>query len=177
MIIGTIRSGGQTGVDRAALNHAIERGMAYAGWCPRDGWAEDYPDPPGLLAKYPRLVETPSADPSQRTAWNVRDSHATLILAEDGALPEGTLFTLRCAKLIFLRPCLAVDPGMAGSVRAAADWLVSTAAALDHDELVLNVGGPRQSEAAGIYNAACRFLQKLHSELFSRGLLPEDDTC
>ena len=32
-----IVSGGQTGVDRAALDVAIERGIAYGGWCPK-GW-------------------------------------------------------------------------------------------------------------------------------------------
>ena len=35
-------SGGQTGVDRAALDVAIERGVAYGGWCPKGGWAEDF---------------------------------------------------------------------------------------------------------------------------------------
>jgi Circularly permutated YpsA SLOG family len=54
--------GGQTGVDRAALDAAISRGMAYGGWCPHGGWAEDMLAPPGLLAKYPHLRETPLAD-------------------------------------------------------------------------------------------------------------------
>ena len=39
-----IISGGQTGVDRAALDEAIERGMDWGGWCPKGGWAEDLPD-------------------------------------------------------------------------------------------------------------------------------------
>ena len=47
-----IISGGQTGVDRAALDVAIERGMSWGGWCPKGGWAEDFPDQPGLLNKY-----------------------------------------------------------------------------------------------------------------------------
>ena len=65
-----IISGGQTGVDRAALDVAIERGMAWGGWCPKGGWAEDFPDPPGLLAKYPHLKETAHSHPLQRTEWN-----------------------------------------------------------------------------------------------------------
>ena len=73
-----IVSGGQTGVDRAALDAAIARGIAYGGWCPQGGWAEDCPEPPGVLARYPLLRETPSADPAQRTEWNVRDSDASL---------------------------------------------------------------------------------------------------
>ena len=38
----TIVSGGQTGVDRAALDVAIELGIPYRGWCPKGGWAEDH---------------------------------------------------------------------------------------------------------------------------------------
>src|ERR1700728_4470550 len=86
-------SGGQSGVDRAALDVAIERGLPYAGWCPKDGWAEDFPAPPGVLAKYPQLQETPSADPAQRTEWNVRDADACLIIVEAGgsSVSDGTV--------------------------------------------------------------------------------------
>src|SRR5580698_1531064 len=75
-------SGGQTGVDRAVLDVAIERGIDYAGWCPKGGWAEDFPQPPGMLAKYPGLNETPLADPAQRTEWNVRDADACMVLID-----------------------------------------------------------------------------------------------
>ena len=74
-----IVSGGQTGVDRAALDVAIERGIAYGGWCPKGCWAEDMPNPPGLLSRYPDLRETPEADPSQRTEWNVRDTDRLMV--------------------------------------------------------------------------------------------------
>jgi hypothetical protein len=58
-----ILTGGQNGVDRAALDAAITCGLACGGWCPNGGGAEDFPDPPGLLARYPacgvsRLTET-----------------------------------------------------------------------------------------------------------------------
>ena len=44
-------SGGQSGVDRAVLDAAVERGLDYGGWCPKGGWAEDMTTPsPGLLA-------------------------------------------------------------------------------------------------------------------------------
>jgi hypothetical protein len=52
--------GGQSGVDRAVLDVAIERGIDYGGWCPKGGWAEDFPEPPGVLARYPALEATPS---------------------------------------------------------------------------------------------------------------------
>jgi hypothetical protein len=79
-----ILSGGQTGVDRAALDVAIARAMPYGGWCPRGGWAEDFSDSPGLLATYPHLRETPSRDPAQRTDWNVRDADAGADRGRDG---------------------------------------------------------------------------------------------
>ena len=79
-------SGGQTGVDRAVLDVALERGIAYGGWCPKGGWAEDFPEPPGLLARYPELAETPLADPAQRTEWNVRDADACMIVVDAGGV-------------------------------------------------------------------------------------------
>ena len=54
----TIRSGAQSGVDRAALETAKVYGIKICGWCPKGGWAEDYPEPPGVLALYPELQET-----------------------------------------------------------------------------------------------------------------------
>src|SRR5437879_5409140 len=79
-------SGGQNGVDRAVLDVALARGIAHGGWCPKGGWAEDFPEPPGVLAKCPRLAETPLADPAQRTEWNVRDADACLIVVDVGGL-------------------------------------------------------------------------------------------
>src|ERR687895_47647 len=81
-----IISGGQSGVDRAALDAAIAHGFDYGGWCRKGGWAEDHPNPPGVLAAYPRRTETPLADPAQRTEWNVRDADACLILVDAGGL-------------------------------------------------------------------------------------------
>src|SRR6202167_3351570 len=75
-------SGGQSGVDRAVLDVAEACGTNYGGWCPKGGWAEDFPQPPGLLARYPNLKQTPLADPAQRTEWNVRDADACMILID-----------------------------------------------------------------------------------------------
>ena len=74
------RLGGQSGVDRAVLEVAVEKGIDYGGWCPQGGWAEDIIQPPGVMTVFPNLRETPSADPAQRTEWNVRDSDVTLVL-------------------------------------------------------------------------------------------------
>ncbi len=136
-------SGGQSGVDRAALDVAIELGLEYGGWCPAGGLAEDRVD---LRADYPGLVETPSDDSAQRTEWNVRDSGATLIIGPDGRVRSpGTAYTIRCAERIG-RPHLVADPSRPDAVRA---WLAGLG-----PDVVLNVAGPRESQAPGIYDAA-----------------------
>ncbi|MHC4448286.1 MAG: YpsA SLOG family protein, partial [Planctomycetota bacterium] len=71
-----IVSGGQTGVDRAALDVAMELGVPCGGWCPQGRLAEDGE----IDARYP-LTETSRAHAAQRTEWNVRDSDGTLIIA------------------------------------------------------------------------------------------------
>ena len=70
-----IISGGQTGVDRAALDVALDAGLPCGGWCPRGRRAEDGP----IVAQYP-LMETDSPDYQMRTRRNVEDADATLIL-------------------------------------------------------------------------------------------------
>jgi hypothetical protein len=158
-------SGGQSGVDRAALDVAIERGLAYGGWCPRGGWAEDLPQPPGLRARYPRLAETPLADPAQRTAWNVRDAQACMILLGAGGLPasRGTSLALDMAAR-HGKPVIVIDLRAPGALPEAASWLHRQLAAFGPD-LSLAVGGPRESEAPGIYERAAAFLRALLLEL------------
>ena len=156
----TIRTGGQTGVDRAALEVAARFGLPYTGWCPKGGWAEDRPAAPGLLSTFPRLTETPSDRTQQRTAWNVRDADLTLILLPGTDLEPfgGSLFTYIMARLVFLRPCKTADVRDPAGPAAAREWLVKTAAGLDLSAVVLNVSGPRESESAGVYSAAYKFL-------------------
>jgi hypothetical protein len=151
-----IITGGQTGVDRAALDAAIECAVPYGGWCPRGGWAEDLTEPPGLLARYPQLRETPSADPAQRTEWNVRDSDAILILVDTAGLNAsgGTQRAYEHAsadgKPLFIADL--TDPSAVAEARA---WLERTKAA------GLGIGGARESEAPGIYRRAKLFLRRL----------------
>jgi hypothetical protein len=145
-----IVSGGQTGVDRAALDVALELGLPCGGWCPKGRLAEDGPIP----ERYP-LRETRSARYARRTLWNVRDSDATLILARE-PLGGGTAYTERCAQELE-RPCLVVPPdarddAAVGRVRA---WLDA------NDVEILNVAGPRESGAPGIRDLAVAFLRRL----------------
>jgi len=145
-----IVSGGQTGVDRAALDVAIALGLPYGGWCPRGGLAEDLPTPPGLLATYADLTETPNDDPKQRTVWNVRDSDAVLVLTREGVTSPGTALTVLTAQR--LGRSLHVQT-LGDSPDAVADQIAAWLRLLDPD-VTLDVAGPRESQAPGIQHLA-----------------------
>lgn len=153
-----IISGGQTGVDRAALDAAIEIGSPYAGWCPKGGWAEDLPDPPGVLARYPDLVETADAAPEKRTARNVYDSDALMVLTDRAGLgaSKGTALALRCAEERG-KPHIAIDVDASDALTQARAWLKA------RGDGTLCIAGPRESEAPGIYAKARALLTMLLS--------------
>lgn len=166
-----IVSGGQSGVDRAALDAAIASGTAYGGWCPQGGWAEDFATPPGVRVHYPRLSETPSRDPAERTEWNVRDSDASLILIDDGgiAVSGGTALAESLAAR-YGRTLLVADVGAPDAAARVHSWLIAlTTARKDKASFRLAVGGPRESEAKGIYGKARALLEEvLHEFDFSK---------
>ncbi|QXD14960.1 putative molybdenum carrier protein [Rhodocaloribacter litoris] len=147
-MIQKVVSGGQTGVDRAALDAAMAAGVPVGGWCPRGRRAADGPIP----ARYP-LRETPSSVYAERTAWNVRDSDGTLVLLR-GAPAGGTALTIREAERQG-KPCLVCRPEEAGAPAAVRAWLAR------HGIRVLNVAGPREEEEPGIYAAARACLARL----------------
>jgi|ERR1700722_1701303 hypothetical protein len=154
-------SGGQSGVDRAALDAAIARDIAYCGWCPQGGWAEDFPAPPGLLERYPKLTETPLADPAQRTEWNVRDADACLIIVDAGGIDisRGTALARELAHR-YRKPLFVADLAAPDILKDASLWLRVQQARHGAD-LKLAIGGPRESEAAGIYAKAKAFIEAL----------------
>jgi hypothetical protein len=147
-VVRRIVSGGQTGVDRAALDVALEPGLECGGWCPRGRRAEDGPIP----ARYP-LSETGSPEYPVRTERNVRDSDATLLLHE-GRKGRGTALTARCARRLD-RPLLEVDLRRPPSGAALVAWLAR------HGVGTLNVAGPRESESPGIGLRASALLREL----------------
>jgi Circularly permutated YpsA SLOG family len=157
----TIVSGGQTGVDRAALDVAIELGIPYRGWCPKGGWAEDMLNPPGVLILYPELRETQDADPRQRTEWNVRDSDRLMVLVDCAGLrvSKGTVFALECAKAL-AKPHIVIDIGAGDAKDLAAGFLSQ-----GQGPLAVCIAGPRESEAPGIYAKAKAFLAALFDRL------------
>ncbi|NNF57402.1 MAG: molybdenum cofactor carrier [Rhodothermaceae bacterium] len=141
-----IMSGGQTGVDRAALDAARQAGLPCGGWCPAGRRAED-----GVIPdRYP-LRETPTVDYAERTHLNVRDSDATLILAR-GPLVGGTALTREEAEAL-ARPVLVLDPTDPKAVREARRWMRQ-----QHAIRTLNIAGPRESTEPGIYAETLAFL-------------------
>lgn len=142
-----IVSGGQTGVDRAALDVALEIGLPCGGWCPAGRLAEDGAIPD----RYP-LRETESASYPERTARNVRDSDATLILYRT-KMRGGTALTARLARH-HGQPCLALEIGSADP-EAVRGWLG------EENVGVLNVAGPRESEAPGIHDEVAALLRRV----------------
>lgn len=158
-----IMSGGQTGVDRAALDAALALNLACGGWCPAGRRAEDSP----ISDKYP-LIETESHDYAERTLANVRDSDGTLILINSdinsdspgrlGAMSQGTLLTAEAARAsdrpLFIARLDMSKPGGC-SIEDITDWIG------DHKISVLNIAGPRESECPGIYAATHALILKL----------------
>ena len=151
-MIEKIVSGGQTGVDRAALDVARELGLPCGGWCPKGRKAEDGP----IASRYP-LQETPSDDYAQRTVWNVRDSDGTLILTR-GQPTEGTALTIEVAGRQG-KPHLVMDLNEQPDRATVRAWTIM------HRIRVLNIAGPREEKSPGSYVQASQFLR----EVFSTG--------
>ncbi len=143
-----IISGGQTGVDRAALDVALELGFSCGGWCPKGRKAEDG----SIGTRYP-LQETASANYSVRTEKNVRESDGTLILTK-GQPRAGTALTIKFAQK-HRKPYLVRDPFVRTDLRIVVKWLEINRIR------VLNVAGPGESEVPGIHGRAFEFLKKL----------------
>lgn len=149
-ILQRIISGGQTGVDRAALNVAIAAGIPCGGWCPLGRKAEDGP----LPLHYP-LRETDSPLYDVRTRWNVRDADATLVITA-GAVKGGTALTVELARRI-ARPLHVInllDDGR-NHILDTCQWLH------EHRVRTLNIAGPRESQQPGIYSRTQEFLLEL----------------
>ena len=143
-----IVSGGQTGVDRAALDVALELGLPCGGWCPKGRRAEDgrIPD------RYP-MEEASSPDYRVRTELNLQDSDGTLILTW-GRLVGGTLLTLKLARRLH-KPYFVVDLVRGGDAASIREWGRAKKVS------ILNVAGPREGESPGIHARASSFLREI----------------
>ncbi len=139
-------SGGQTGVDRAALDVAMKWGIPYSGWCPAGRWAEDGQIPERYLLKV-----TPLKDPAQRTVWNVRDSDGVLILCGKND-SVGTQLAQHTAEELG-RPIYHSELGK--EIGPIVEWVHTL------NSGTVNVAGPRESERPGMYRQSFHFLERL----------------
>jgi hypothetical protein len=156
-LVDCIVSGGQTGVDRAALDAAIELGIPHRGWCPKGRKAED-----GVIPNHYQLRETVGSDYAERTRRNVEDSDATLILtlsptispSNDLQLRGGTLLTWSCCEQL-ARPVLVIRLQRPGPDKRIQEWLSQNRVS------VLNIAGPRASKHPGLYQTAKAYLLRV----------------
>lgn len=141
-------SGGQTGVDRAGLDAALEAGIPVGGYCPKGRLAEDGTIP----QRYP-LTELTVDDYAARTEKNVKESDGTLIL-NVGTLSGGTRLTLDFARK-HNKPCLIVHLDRDPETAPVWQW------AQEHSIRILNIAGPRESKQPGLHDIAVTFLRRL----------------
>jgi hypothetical protein len=147
-LIKKIISGGQTGVDRAALDAAIKAGISHGGWVPKGRKAED-----GIIPMKYNLSEMDDVRYAPRTLENIRDSDGTLIITS-GSPDRGTLLTRELAAG-HRKPFVVIDLSKSDlykSSEGVLSWLTSNKIE------VLNVAGPRESKSPGIYEQSLRFL-------------------
>ena len=148
----TIVTGGQTGVDRAALDIALDLKLPIRGWCPLGRAAEDGP----IDARYP-LQECSSANPAVRTELNAIESDGTLLLSHGSHHTDGTNLTRERA-LAHGRPLLELSLDDPAFPEKFWSWI------REKDIRALNVAGPRESQATdgrGIYDPARQVLRQL----------------
>jgi hypothetical protein len=176
-----IISGGQTGVDQAALQAARDCGLEIGGWCPPGRACEAGVIPeefPLRETQQERSPDAPGVPRSQRTEWNVRDADGILVIlggteeeashrpwpgfgmaGSDAATEDaGTRWALECAAR-YKRPFLVCDlddPEADDKIRG---WLMASPIR------TLSVGGPAESNAPGIGERAYALLRPVFENL------------
>ena len=161
-MIKKIVSGGQTGVDRAALDVAISLDISRGGWCPKGRL-----DEAGVIPeKYDELIEVPGVffdeteNYSTRTKLNIMDSDGTLVIVPSLPIPshiqDGTVLTITEVKKKgkpFI--VIGINEGIEDNIFKCIKWI-------DENSIQeLNFAGPRESVCPGIYDSSFSFLMNL----------------
>ncbi len=141
-------SGGQTGVDRAALDFALKHKISCGGWCPKNRKAEDG----RIHDKYP-LIETVDEAYLTRTIMNIEESDGTLILYK-AKMDAGTIL-VKCHAENIPKPFLEIKlfEDQDQNIIDMKNWLI------DNSLFVINIAGPRESNNPGVYKETIHFLE------------------
>jgi hypothetical protein len=160
-------SGGQTGVDQAALRAAMQLDFKIGGWCPpgRVSRTGIIPEEYSLTeTAYERSTLAPDIPRSLRTEYNIRDSDATLVLRpHDTGKDPGTMWTIKCARL-YNKPCYIIDPCAPGAEIQICSWLKKTPVK------ILNIAGPAEETSPGINQQAYQLLVRIFKNIKSGNL-------
>ena len=154
MKISKIISGGQTGVDRAALDAAIELDIEHGGFVPKGRLSED-----GSIPLKYNIIELENEDYSARTLKNVQCSDGTLILHK-GEITGGTALT---EEVCYLKKKAVLTINILDEftvIRVNLDtWLETNTIS------ILNIAGPRESEAHIYKNAKVLLMRLLNDHV------------
>ena len=156
MLAVKIISGGQTGVDQAALDFALERGIDCGGWCPKGRICET-----GRIPDRFPLKEVDSEDYNERTRRNVEDSDATLVITMGGRKEEGTGLTIQLAQRLG-RDLYHINIDEEGiqedELRSLPEFRRLCERILEGNTRILNIAGNRESSSPGINKIAAELL-------------------
>lgn len=155
MTIRKIISGGQTGVDIAALRAAQLSGIATGGWCPKNWMTEKGPQPERL--KSFGLREHSSERYSPRTRANVEMGDCTLLIAEN--MEDGSKLTLDTCRTMNKPMLHLARARIGGDINDALGEALAWLQRVPHG--VVNVAGNRESKSPGIEREAEDFLFQL----------------
>ena len=149
-----IISGGQTGVDRAALDAALSLGVPAGGWCP-----EGRLDESGLIPAHYPLQELPGGGYVERTAQNVSEADGTAIFHSGS--PQGGTKATADFSTDKRKPCLLIDSSRIAPAEAAQQ--LEEFVQVNRIK-VLNIAGPRASQWPQGYDFTLQTLTKfLHA--------------
>ena len=154
-MIKKVVSGGQTGVDRAGLDAAMEFGIPVGGYCPKGRLAED-----GTVPEHYPLIELSRGGYPARTEKNVVESDGTLLL-NIGRLSGGSKVTVECAKK-HDKPYFVVQLDGEPRLEDVLRWIEA------QEVKVFNVAGPRESKHPGVHLHALGYLRQIFKAMGER---------